>query len=87
MGPHEIAERIRHALLDAALQAYDEAGFRGLCAEGRWEAAVDALRAADLGSLLAEASEIEPSAAGEGGRPGTEGAAPGSGGPSGRTTP
>jgi len=87
MRPHEVAERIRHALLDAALQAYDDAGFRGLCAEGRWEAALDALRSANLESLLAEAPEREPSAAGEGERPGKEGAAPGSGPPPGRTTP
>ena len=36
------------ALLDAALAAYEDAGLRGLCAEGRWEAAVDAMRGFDL---------------------------------------
>ena len=86
MGPHEVAERIRHALLDAAVQAYDEAGLRGLCAEGRWEAAIGALRSANLESILAESSEREGSVPGEGGRPGTEGA-PGGGAPRGRTTP
>ena len=45
---NELAEHIRVALLDAALRAYEEAGLRGLCTEGRWEAAVDAMRSLDL---------------------------------------
>jgi len=44
----ESVEQIRAALLDAALRAYEEAGIQGLCAEGRWEAAVDAMRSLDL---------------------------------------
>jgi len=35
-----LAERVRAACVDAALDAYEEAGIRGLCVEGRWEAAV-----------------------------------------------
>ena len=35
-------DAIRDALIQAALDAYEEAGVRGLCAEGRWEVAVDA---------------------------------------------
>jgi formiminotetrahydrofolate cyclodeaminase len=42
------AEGARHALVEAALRAYDDAGLSGLCAEGRWEAAVSALRGLDL---------------------------------------
>ncbi|HET7134169.1 MAG TPA: cyclodeaminase/cyclohydrolase family protein, partial [Gammaproteobacteria bacterium] len=42
------AEAARRALIDAALAAYEDAGLSGLCAEGRWEAAVDALRSLDL---------------------------------------
>lgn len=45
---NELNERIRAALLEAALRAHEEAGLRGLCAEGRWEAAVDAMRSLDL---------------------------------------
>jgi len=45
---HEAAERIRRALLDAAVRAHEDAGLRGLCAEGRWEAALDALRSTSL---------------------------------------
>ena len=42
------AEGVRRALLEAALQAHEDAGLSGLCAEGRWEAAVSALRSYDL---------------------------------------
>ncbi len=42
------AERIRRAVIDAGLSAYEDAGVRGLCEEGRWEAAVDAMRSLDL---------------------------------------
>ena len=44
----EWTERIRSALLDAALRAWEDAGVQGLCMEGRWEAAVDAMRRLDL---------------------------------------
>ncbi len=43
-----IAEAVREACIDAAVQAHLDAGFAGLCAEGRWEAAVDAIRSLDL---------------------------------------
>ena len=42
------AESVRAACLDAALQAYEDAGIRGLCADGRWEAALAAIRQLDL---------------------------------------
>ena len=42
------AESIRRALLEAALDAWEDAGVRGLCAEGRWEAAVEAIRSLDV---------------------------------------
>jgi hypothetical protein len=45
------AESVRAACLTAAIQAYEDAGIRGLCAEGRWEAAVDAIRHLDLSVL------------------------------------
>ena len=47
-----IAETIRQACIDAALVAYEEAGISGLCAEGRWELAVDAMRSLDVKGLL-----------------------------------
>lgn len=43
-----LAEAVRRTCLRAALQAHEDAGIQGLCAEGRWEAAVSAIRKADL---------------------------------------
>ena len=43
-----VAEAVREALASVARQAYEEGGMSGLCAEGRWELALDAMRAADL---------------------------------------
>ncbi|CAG0940606.1 hypothetical protein ANRL1_00219 [Anaerolineae bacterium] len=56
MKPENLAERIRAACVHAALQAYEDAGMLGLCAEGRWEAAIDALQTLDLASVLRENS-------------------------------
>jgi len=57
--PREILERIRASLLEAASHAYEEAGMQGLCAEGRWDAAIDAIRSVDL-TLTADDSPKEP---------------------------
>src|SRR5215468_10884632 len=46
------AEAVRQACIAAALQAYDDAGVSGLCHEGRWECAVDAMRALPLRPLV-----------------------------------
>ena len=54
MEVENLAQRIRDACLETVLQAYEDAGIQGLCAEGRWEAAVDALRTVDLAPLLRE---------------------------------
>ena len=48
MELEDLAKRIRDACVEAVLEAYDDAGVQGLCAEGRWEAAVGALRTLDL---------------------------------------
>lgn len=42
------AERARLALIDEAIDAYQDAAVQGLCAEGAWEAAVSAMRRLDL---------------------------------------
>jgi hypothetical protein len=47
-----LAERVRAACVDAALAAYEDAGIRGLCADGRWEAALAAIRDVDLSRVL-----------------------------------
>jgi hypothetical protein len=54
MDAEDLAKRIRKACLEAVLQAYEDAGMQGLCAEGRWEAAVSALQTLDLAALLRE---------------------------------
>jgi hypothetical protein len=50
--PSIVAESVRAACLDAAIRAYEDAGIRGLCADGRWEAAVAAIRQLDLSGVL-----------------------------------
>ena len=40
------------SLPEAALAAYEDAGIRGLCADGRWEAALAAIRHLDLSLVL-----------------------------------
>jgi hypothetical protein len=57
--PLAVVEAIRAACLRTALEAYEDAGLRGLCPEGRWECAVGALRHLDLQSVL-EAAEHRP---------------------------
>ena len=48
------AEAVRRALIRAAQAAYEDAGIQGLCEEGRWEAAVSAMRALDLGAVASD---------------------------------
>ena len=48
----QMAEVVRQACIAAALRAYDDAGLSGLCHEGRWECAVDAMRAFPMRSVL-----------------------------------
>jgi len=43
---------VRQACIEAALHAYDDAGLSGLCHEGRWECAVDAMRTFPLRAVL-----------------------------------
>ena len=47
-----IAEAVRAACITAALAGYEDAGIHGLCHEGAWECAVDAMRALNLRTLL-----------------------------------
>ena len=47
-----LAEAIRAACIKAALDAYEEGGVLGLCAEGRWEYAISAIRQLDLAALI-----------------------------------
>ena len=47
-----LAEAVKSACLQAALDAYEQAGMSGLCGEGRWEIAVQAIRNLDLVQVL-----------------------------------
>lgn len=50
--PQQLAETIRQACLHRAIEAYEEARMDGLCHEGAWEIAVNAIQTLDLGALL-----------------------------------
>ena len=58
MDLEDLAKRIRETCIEAALQAYADAGIQGLCAEGRWEAAISALRTVELAPLSAGVQTI-----------------------------
>jgi len=47
-----LAQAVRDACVKTALRAYEEAGVSGLCYEGRWEIAIDAMRNVDLAALI-----------------------------------
>lgn len=48
------AEKIREACVREFIAAFEEAGIRGLCEEGRIEYAVDVVRSLDLKKILEE---------------------------------
>jgi hypothetical protein len=50
-----VAEAVRQACIEAALVAYEDAGIAGLCAEGRWEAAISAMQSLDVKRIAVEA--------------------------------
>lgn len=50
----KIAEAARRVCLAAAARAYDEARLRGMCSEGAWDYAMDAVRNLKLDQLIDE---------------------------------
>lgn len=52
-----IAEMVRTACLNVALDSYERAGLSGLCTEGRWEMAIDSIRSMDVKALARNYSE------------------------------
>lgn len=52
MNAEQLAEAVRAACVRAAVTAYEDAGLRGLCEAGRWEAAVGALESIDVRILV-----------------------------------
>ena len=57
--PQKIAEAVRRACIEAALEAYEDAQVRGLCREGAWEVAIGAVRTLDVAAVVAAASSDE----------------------------
>lgn len=53
----QLAETVRAACIKTALETYEEGGVLGLCAEGRWEYAISAMRQLEVESLLAREME------------------------------
>lgn len=47
-----LAEAVRSACLQAALEGYEDASMDGLCHEGAWESAIDAIRSLNIDALL-----------------------------------
>ena len=55
------ADAAKEALITVAMRAWEDAGLSGLCAEGRWEAAVGAMRAWDAGAAAARVDVAQDS--------------------------
>ena len=62
---HRLAEAVRAACLEAEMRAYEDAGISGLCHEGRWEIAVQAIRTLDLGPVVATAQSTATASGGD----------------------
>ena len=54
-NPQKIAEAVRRACIEAALEAYEDAQVRSLCREGAWEVAIGAVRTLDVAAVIAAA--------------------------------
>ena len=55
----QIAAAVRNACVRAPLDSYERAQIAGLCQEGAWEAAIDAMRMLDL-TRLPDPGPMEP---------------------------
>lgn len=66
MTGKDLAARVRTACIDAAIEAYEDAGIQGICLEGRWEAAVAAIRRLDLEGVVEDARDAPDSGRGGG---------------------
>jgi hypothetical protein len=47
-----LADAVREACIRAALDGYEQGGLGGLCAEGRFEMAIDSVRALNLDGVV-----------------------------------
>ncbi len=57
--PLQLAAAVRNACVRAALDGYERAQIAGLCQEGAWEAAVDAIRMVELTPII-DAATVPP---------------------------
>jgi hypothetical protein len=48
----QLAQAVRDACLAVAQAAYEDAGMSGLCEEGRWECAYQAIKQLDLDAVI-----------------------------------
>lgn len=55
----EMAEVVRAACIEAALEGYEMAAMNGLCHEGAWEAAISAMQTLELTPLLPGETKTE----------------------------
>ena len=49
----QLAEAVRDACIEAALEGYENAAMSGLCQEGAWEAAISSIRMVNIEAVLA----------------------------------
>lgn len=54
-----LAEAIRDACFRAAVEGYERAAMAGLCHEGAWECAVDAIRTLNIEAVLQAVAKTE----------------------------
>lgn len=54
VSSEQLATAVRDACVQAALAAYEDAAMSGLCHEGAWECAVDAMRSLNVKQLAVE---------------------------------
>jgi hypothetical protein len=52
-----MAHAVREACVRAAIDGYEEGGISGLCAEGRFDMAIDSVRAIDLNGIAPRVAE------------------------------
>lgn len=64
----QLAETVRAACIQAALDGYENASISGLCHEGAWECAVDAIRSLNIKAILEQmATDLKDGPSGESG--------------------
>jgi hypothetical protein len=54
----KMAEKIRTAYLETAINSYEDAAANGLCAQGAWEVAVGAIRHLNITELLQDLPQV-----------------------------